>query len=34
LLTGPSYQLQQQQEQPDHMEKPDEVAHPGDAKNV
>jgi len=34
LLTGPSYQLQEQQEKPADMEKPDEVAHPGDAKNV
>jgi hypothetical protein len=34
LLTGPSYELQQQHEQPENMEEPTEVAHPGDARNV
>jgi hypothetical protein len=34
LLTGPSYSLQEQQEQPEHMENPSEVARPGDARNV
>ncbi len=34
LLTGPSYELQEQQEQPKHMKKPEEVARPGDARNV
>lgn len=34
LLTGPSYCEQAQQEKPEEMEEPAEVAHPGDAKNV
>ncbi|CAF0906681.1 unnamed protein product [Adineta steineri] len=34
LLTGPSYGHQEQHEQPEHMEKPSEVARPGDAKEV
>lgn len=33
LLTGPSYQTQNQQEQPENMEKPSQVTRPGDAKN-
>jgi hypothetical protein len=34
LLTGPSYSRQNQQEKPEDMENPDEVARPGDAGNV
>jgi hypothetical protein len=34
LLTGPSYELKEQHEQPEHTEKPSEVARPGDAINV